>query len=192
MSARAGLLAAIVLATALSGVLLYRLAPVSRPVAAYGLPRQEIDAASATITVAFENPIIEHQFDEDRAERFIEDRFRVDIEIENDGRTSYREFIESTTKSGTIRALFTTWSVTRSHEDGTYAGLSSPTRGVIFVSGSTAFERIEGHYIAFAHEYGHMLGGAVHSPYGGNLMSEPIDGDRLCDCPGDPYARWAR
>lgn len=175
-----------------ASVLAYPVIPASQSVDPQDFRERDIDAATATVVVYFENHLAMSTFDADKAEDFVNSRFKSDITVDKRGVASYRDFADVPKEGNTVYVLFTNWNLVSWNDGHEYTGLAVPAYGVFFVAGHSAFKMMDGQYLVFAHEMGHMIEGPAHSPFPGNLMSQPIGGDRLCDCEGDPYQKWAR
>lgn len=183
------ILTAVVLIVSL---LAYPVIPASQGIDPDDFHRRDVDVQTARVEVHFENPVAMSMFDGDKAEKFVNSRFKTDITVDERGMSSYDDFAAIDKRGDTVYALYTNWKVTSWKDGHQYAGLAVPDFDVFFVAGHAAFKMVDGQYLVFAHELGHLLEGPQHSPYDGNLMSQPIDGDQLCKCDGDPYAKWAR
>lgn len=186
---RLTILTAVVLVVSL---LAYPVIPASQGIDPDDFRRRDVDVPSARVEVHFENPVAMSMFDGDKAEEFVNERFKTEITVDERGLSSYDEFAALDKQEDTVYVLYTNWKVTSWKDGHQYAGLAVPDFDVFFVAGHAAFKMVDGQYLVFAHELGHLLEGPAHSPYQGNLMSQPIDGDQLCKCDGDPYAKWAR
>lgn len=173
-------------------VMAYPLIPASQAVDPGDFRTRHVDVQNADVVVYFENPVAMGLFEADKAERFVNERFKTDISVEKRGIAGYEEFADIPKEGNTIYVLFTNWNVVSWNDGHEYTGLAIPDYGVFFVAGHAAFKMTDGQYVVFAHEMGHMLEGPDHSPYPDNLMSQPIGGEDLCKCQGDPYAKWAR
>lgn len=175
-----------------ASVLAYPVIPASQSVHPDDFQERRIDARTATVVVHFENHLAMSMFDGQKAEDFVNSRFQTDITVDKRGIASYEEFVQAPKEGNTVHVLFTNWNLVSWNDGHEYTGLAVPAYGVFFVAGHSAFKMVDGQYMVFAHEMGHMLEGPEHSPFSGNLMSQPIGGDRLCDCEGDPYRKWVR
>lgn len=181
------------LAGMVGGTLSASLAPTAVDPADF--PRRDVDARTARVVVYFENPVALGLFDADRAADYVNARFTTSIDVDKRGQVTYGQFadaVRADPQSRDVYALVTSGDVVSWQDGHAYEGLAVRDFGVMFVSGQAAFKLDDGQYRVFAHEIGHLLEGAAHSPYEGNLMSVPIGGDHLCKCQGDPYAKWAR
>lgn len=173
-------------------LLAYPVIPASQGIDPDDFRRRDVEVQTARVEVHFENPVAMSMFDGGKAERFINSRFDTEITVDKRGLSGYDEFAAMDKRGDTVYALYTNWKVTSWRDGHQYSGLAVPAFDVFFVAGHAAFKMVDGQYLVFAHEIGHLLEGPEHSPYEGNLMSQPIGGDQLCDCEGDPYAKWAR
>lgn len=173
-------------------VLAYPVIPASQAVNPNDFQPRDVDVQDARVVVYFQNHIAMGLFDADKAESFVNSRFKTDVSVEKRGIASYDEFARLPKDDDAVYGLFTNWNVVSWNDGHEYTGLAVPEYDVFFVAGHAAFKMIDGQYLVFAHEIGHLLVGPDHSPYEGNLMSQPIGGDDLCKCEGDPYREWAR
>lgn len=185
-------LAVLTAAVVVLSILAYPLIPATQAVDPDDFRERDVDVQDARVVVYFENHLAKTLFDPGKAQQFVNARFTTSIQVEERGLVDYQEFTQVPKDDDAVYALYTNWDVESWENGHDYSGLAVPAYDVFFVSGDAGLKMIDGQYLVFGHEIGHLLEGAKHSPYDGNLMSEPIGGDQLCKCDGDPYAKWAR